>query len=145
MDTYIWWALVVGLCLALELSSPGFFFFLSFSIGAFAAMMVAALYGVVQVEFAVFLGVSLITFVFLKKYMTTITKRKALQTNVYAFVGKKGTVVSEISSHARGWINIEGEMWSAASVTGVIIEKDALVEVVNNAGSHLIVKKVTNT
>ena len=144
MATYIWWSLVCGLCLLLELSSPGFFFFFSFCLGAAAAGIVSAVYDQLPLEFAVFFAVSLVTFGLLRRYMVLFTRKKEVKTNVYALVGKKGVVVSQISPPSRGWITIEGETWSGASLDGINIEKDALVEVVNSAGSHLIVKKISN-
>jgi membrane protein implicated in regulation of membrane protease activity len=145
MTTYIVWSLICGLCLMLALSSPGFFFFLSFCVGAAAAAVTAGVYDSILAEFAVFFATSLVTFCLLRTYLPYLSRKKEVKTNVFALIGKKAVVVSTITPLSRGWIQVDGEVWSAASADASDIEKDAVVEGVNSAGSHLIVKKIKNT
>ncbi len=143
MTNLAWWIILLVVCILLELSSPGFFFFLSFSLGAIAAAVLAYFEVGSQIEFAVFLIVSMLAFIFLTRYVKAVLKENAgHKTNVYAYQGKKAVVTETVSSCQRGWVKVDGELWSAAPINEELIEKGAIVEVVNSAGSHLIVRKI---
>lgn len=142
MTSLAWWGLFFGLCLLLELSSPGYFFFLSFSIGALAAAGVAWYDLALALQGGVFIGVSTLAFLLLRRYVARIEQKNAVKTNVYALQGKKGVVIDEISPLTRGWIKVEGELWAAMPCDESIIEKGAIVKVTGSAGSHLTVKKL---
>ena len=142
MDSLTWWIILLIGCGILELSSPGMFFFFSFSIGAAAAAIFAlAFTSNPTTEFMVFLGVSLVAFFLLKRYIKSISKDTMYSTNVYALRGKKAIVVEPIIPFKKGWVSIDGQLWSALSIHEEIIEKGTLVEVVNSAGSHVVVRK----
>ena len=142
MTHLLWWALFFGLFIILELSSPGFFFFLSFAVGALAAATASLLSVPLSVELGIFGVVSVGAFLFLKRVAARVAHQNKIRTNVYALQGKKGVVVDQITPLTRGWIKIEGELWAAAPADNMSIEKDSVVEVVSTAGSHVKVKKL---
>ncbi len=145
MTMLLWWGLLFGLCILLELSSPGYFFFLSFSIGAFVAL-VSTWFGVsLKAALVIFLGVSVVSFILLRYYASWLVHKKKFETNVYALPGKKGVVLSQIDPFARGWVKLDGEVWAAMSQDETSIEKDAVIEVMRSLGSHVIVKKIDET
>jgi inner membrane protein len=142
MTDLAWWGLFFGLCIVLELSSPGYFFFLSFATGALAAATVAWFDVPVMVEAGVFVVVSLAAFFFLRRVAARVAQEGTVKTNVYALEGKKGVVIDLITPLERGWIKVDGEMWAAAPCDDHPLEKGSIVVVVSVAGSHLRVKKV---
>jgi len=144
MTMLAWWGIVIIFCMALELSSPGYFFFLSFSVGGLAAGLMAWFELAPVLQGGTFVLVSAITFVLLKNYVQRIERISPLKTNVYALQGKRGIIVEEITHVEKGWVKVEGELWSAVSSDDMPIEKGAVVKVVGNAGSHLTVKKLDN-
>lgn len=143
MNTITWWFLLFFMSVILELSSPGLFFFLSFSCGAVAAMLVATTTLGPIVEFCTFAVISALSFVLLTRFVKRISKDTLHKTNVYALLGKRGIVMEPLADSKKGWIKVEGELWSALPHEGSI-EKGAVVEVVSAQGSHLVVKKVEN-
>ena len=142
MTSLTWWFILLISCIALELSSPGLFFFLSFSLGAAAAALLSYFDTGMGLEFALFIAVSALSFLLLTRYVKQSSKDTLHSTNVYALTGKKGIVLETVSDCKKGWVKIEGETWAAAPLAAGIIEKGAFVEVVSTAGSHLIVKKI---
>ncbi len=144
MEIFAWWGLFFALCLLLELSSPGYFFFLSFSIGSLAAG-VAAWYDVApMVQGGIFLGISALTFALLRRYVKRIEQKGAIKTNVDALHGKKCVVTEDISPLSRGWVLVDGEPWAALPYDDTPIKKGAVVKVIGSAGTHLTVKKLEN-
>ncbi len=145
MTSLTWWGLFFGLCIFLELSSPGYFFFLSFSVGALAAALVAWFNVATAVQGGVFLGVSALIFLMLRSYAARLAQEESVKTNVYALQGKKGVVLEQIAPFTRGWIKVDGEIWAAVPYDDSSIEKGALIEVVDSAGSHLKVKQIDHS
>lgn len=140
MTTLVLWSLLCGLCVIIELSSPGLFFFLSFAFGAIAAAGAAWFELSFGIQVGLFLGVSAVSFMVLRWYARHIGKEE-VQTNVYALKGKKGVVLAKITPLERGWVKIEGETWAAAPVNNCTFEKDEVVEVVSISGAHVKVRK----
>ena len=141
MDSIWWWGLLCAFSLFLELSSPGYFFFLSFSLGSFAAISAQLLGATLEVQvvlFCVSVGISLLC---LKLYTSRLARKPILQTNVYALRGKRGVVVAPLSSLIKGWIKVEGELWAAFSSSEDTLPEGTIVEVVTSAGTHLSVKE----
>lgn len=144
MTMLMWWALFFGLCLVLELSSPGYFFFLSFSAGGLAAAGAAWYEVALPLQALIFLGVSAGTFFLLRYYVARNEQKGGIKTNMDALHGKKGVVLEDISSLSKGWIKVDGEKWAALPYDQMPIEKGSVVKIVGSAGSHLTVKKLEN-
>ena len=66
--------------------------------------------------------------------------RRATQaTNVYALVGKKGTVIEPISPDQPGYVKIQGEQWLARSIAPAPLPQGCKIMVIDVRGAHLIV------
>ncbi|MBA3751330.1 NfeD family protein [Candidatus Dependentiae bacterium] len=144
MESFTWWIVLLVGCTILELSSPGMFFFLSFSCGALAAAFYSFFYDNTTVEFSIFLVVTALSFFALRRYERS-SKDTLYETNVYALHGRKGTVLEKISPLEKGWVTIEGQIWAAFPANQESIEKGSIILVVNSEGSHLVVKKIGDT
>ena len=78
------------------------------------------------------------SFFIFKKYFES----KITPTNLDAVIGETAVVVEEISNtEETGAVKIQGKVWSARSENGEVIEKDAIVSVVEIKGVKLICKK----
>lgn len=143
MDSLQWFLLFTITSLLLEiLISPGLFYFLSFSIGAAAAALSAYLGFAVIYQYLIFVGITAVSFLVLTVLIKRVSKDTLHKSNVYALQGKKGMVTQTIAPCQKGWVKIDGEVWSAASVDDSVIEAGEMVEVISSAGSHLKVKKI---
>lgn len=145
MDSLSWWGLLCGFCLLIELSSPGYFFFLSFSLGALGALLGTYIGGSLVVQTILFFGVTGISFLLLRRYVAKLAKKASFQTNVYALQGKRGVVVEQVSPFEKGWVKVEGELWAAIPSSEATLEKGVIVEVVSSAGTHLSVRHYMHT
>ena len=69
---------------------------------------------------------------------------KEIKTNAYSIIGKKGIVISKINNiEGNGQVKIDGEIWSAKSLTDEDIPENSDVEIVEIDGVKAVVKKVT--
>lgn len=138
------WLVVAILCLFLELSVPGWLFFISFAFGALCSSVLAfMLYSVVTqciIGLVVSLGSFLLMYRFLKNKKISDARYGNAATNVDALVGKKGIVVTAINKNEKGHVKIEGEVWSAVSEMGAL-PKGAVVTVLRVKGNSVIVRE----
>lgn len=146
MNTFVFnWLIVALISLVLEMTSPGLFLFLSFTIGACAGAMTSWL----DYSFNVQLLSALIT-TFVAFLVLTLVLRKTnyLDTthghtsNVYAMQGKKGLVIQAIKKGAPGQVKVAGELWTARCQNASEINEGSWVEVVRVQGAHVVVKKL---
>lgn len=143
MDNLILWLLFVIASLLVEIViSPGLFYFLSFSLGAVGAAIAAYCGLGMLYQILVFFGVSMLSLLVLTRFVKRVSKDTLHKSNVYALQGKKAVVTQTISNCQKGWVKIDGEFWSAASVDDQKIDAGEMVEIISSSGSHLKVKKV---
>lgn len=140
MTSLTWWFILFILCVLLELSSPGFFFFLALACGAAVAGLISLLGLGSSIEFAFFIVSSIASCFLLIRYVRK-SKDTLHSTNVYALVGKQGVVTETIAPCHKGWVKIEGELWAALSKDETV-HAGMVVEVLSTSGSHVIVKKI---
>lgn len=135
------WLLLATFFLIIELSSPGFFFFLSLCIGSFAAALADFLLFDLQMQMFLFLVVSCSALIVLTLLVQSINKKNPpYYSNIYALRGKKGLVVKEITPQLSGSVQVERQLWGAiAREKSLVIPEGAVVEVVDVHGVHLIV------
>lgn len=138
---FLLWTLISLFCLVLELSSLGFFFFLSLSIGAGCAALSAIFDLSLIWQFINFAAATLVSFLVLKSWVKRSVEDTKHETNIYALIGKKGLVIQSISLDKKGWVNINGELWAAYTKENLELAPGTLVQVISSSGSHLIVKK----
>ena len=138
---YLW--LVVALFfLFAELQTPGLFFFVSFTIGALGAAILAFLGYSLIVQCVAGLVISIAAFLIMRKFLKKIKMSEVRydrsHTNIDALVGKSGIVVKSIRPHAVGQVKIGGEVWRARSDSD--LEKGVEVKVLRVEGNTVVVK-----
>jgi membrane protein implicated in regulation of membrane protease activity len=144
---YIWLAIAI-LFLFAELNTPGLFFFISFTLGAMCASILAFLNYSFIIQCSCGLLVSIISFWLLRKYL----KRKNMSevsygnpiTNIDALVGRQGIVVATIEAHGTGSVRIGGEVWRARGESGEALDEGIFVVVLRVEGNTVIVKSNAN-
>ncbi len=143
-DTIFFWLVIALLFLISELGHPGLFFFLSFSFGALISALISVWYDSWIIQSTAFLVGAIISFFVLKRWVRVKMRkdRRDHLTNVYALQGKKGTVIESILPDKPGYVQINGERWTARSVHTAIIEQGVQVIVIDVRGAHVIVEEV---
>jgi membrane protein implicated in regulation of membrane protease activity len=138
------WLILFTFFVIFELSSPGFFFFLSLGFGSIGSAMAASFEINLIGQLITFVMVSIGSLFILYYYFKNTFKEQTHKTNVYALVGKTGVVIENIEPYKKGTLKINGELWFARSLDNNLIKAGEVVEVVNLQGSHVIVKPTNN-
>ena len=142
---FYFWLIISTLFLIFEISSPGLFYFLSFSIASMISAVVTFWSDLFFVQAWCFIFVTIFIFGVIRICMKTFFDSKEVyRFNVYAMSGKIGIVTKEIKEHCRGEIKVMGQTWSAKSESNKDFPIGSLVEVVKVIGVCLIVKLKSN-
>lgn len=113
-----------------------------FSVGALAAMAAALLGGGVWVQSAVFLLVSLAALVVAKLLLKERFNQSCQPTNADRILGKTAVVTEEIDNERpSGQIRQGGMFWTARSIDGSVIPRDAQVTVKYIEGVKAMVER----
>jgi len=137
------WLGIACLFLIAEVGHPGLFFFLPFSAAAFITAIISAWQDSLIVQGLCFLSIASLTFLILHRWLKirSFIHRGEQKSNVDALIGKRATVVKDISQQGTGYVKIDGEEWLARTIDGSAVQSGVLVEVVMARGAHLLVKK----
>ena len=110
-----------------------------FGFGAIVAMVVASLGGSTQLQIILFVIATIILLFFTRPLAVKYLKKTT--TNIDGLVGKQAIVTQKIDNLAgTGQVKIDGNVWSARSESGFIIDEREVVEIVKISGVKLIVK-----
>lgn len=137
------WALVVIICLILEITS-GDFFILCFSIGALFSAVVAALGGGFTVQLEIFAVVSVLSLFFVRPRLVKRLhgKRKERVSNADAIIGRVGKVSEAIESGGYGRVALDGDDWKAVSADGSYVPQGQNVRIIGRESVIITVEKV---
>ena len=141
---HLWqtWAVVAVVCLILELTA-GDFFIICFSIGAVFAAIVAALGGgfyLQLITFAVFTLISLFWVrPFAQRYLHKGEDNRV--SNADALLGRQGRVVETVKANGFGRVQIDGDIWKAATTESADIPEGTNVRVVGRESTIITVEK----
>lgn len=135
-----WWILSALFLLLIEIATPGLFFFISFVSGSIAASMLAFYGYTLTSQCAVFLVNSLLTFTFIRARLANKPSER-LTSNSQALIGQYGLVTERIEPTKKGYIKLNGDMWSAVALDEQTIEVNEQVCIVSIKGNTVTVKK----
>ncbi|MCE9670234.1 NfeD family protein [Myxococcus stipitatus] len=117
------WLVAAIVCGMLEIKLSGFVT-LWFAVGALASSLAAALGLGINVQLLLFTLVSLLLFAIsrtlFKKFFTRDSAH--LKTGVEAMLGQEAVVTEEVGEPHGGTVRINGELWTARSLSGHISE-----------------------
>jgi membrane protein implicated in regulation of membrane protease activity len=116
-----------------------------FAAGGIVAMILAACNAPLVAQLIVFIAISLILLLSLRKIaLKFFQKGDNLKTNTESVVGNTYRLLSGITKDEMGTIKINGVVWNVVSDNGEAISKGEEVEIVNVKGNKYIVKKGEN-
>ncbi|QVK17980.1 NfeD family protein [Mycoplasmatota bacterium] len=114
-----------------------------FALGAIATMFISIIFReAYAIQFAVFLGVSLLMVVTIRNYAVKKFKATTIKTNVNSLIGKKVMVSKTIEEFKYGEVKVDGNYWTAKTENNEIIEENSVVEIIEVSGVKLIVRKI---
>ena len=147
MQAWFFWIIVAVLAFAFEAATVGLVS-VWFGIGAtltavFAAAGNKAFGGsgwFLPAQFIMFIIISGL-FLYLTRPLAAKLVKRSNATNAAAIIGKKGVVTEEINNiEGTGQIKINGNIWTAKSESGDVIEKDKIVIIKNISGVSAMVE-----
>ncbi len=115
-----------------------------FAIGGVVPFILSAIGGVpLEIELAIFLVVSALLIVFVRKYAQKLLfKNMDTKTNVQAQEGKRYRLLEDADFEKNGSIKINDVVWTAVSENGERILKGTLVEIIRTEGNKMVVKRI---
>lgn len=140
MMTIIWIAAIIIFGIA-EAATAGLVS-IWFVAGAVAALLVTELGGVLWLQFAVFLAVSIAALVATRPIARRMLDKTIIPTNADRVLHHTAKVTERIDNeNAAGAVYIDGKTWSARSESGTVIAQGALVRVIRMEGVKLFVRE----
>jgi membrane protein implicated in regulation of membrane protease activity len=113
-----------------------------FSIGAVVLIFLSGFIESILIQVVIFAVISVALLVIATKKIVKNDETHEYNTNLQAIIKKTGVVKEDIILNKTGIVVIENEEWTAITLNGEMIEKEAIVEVVRIEGVKLIVKKI---
>jgi membrane protein implicated in regulation of membrane protease activity len=137
--TYTFWIVLALIFFAIEILTPGVFFFACLGIGALGGCLATAFSNNEAVAWVSFAVVSIASVFLLRPFAIKYLSKGLKKSNVDALIGQKAWVTEAITPPALGMVKIIGEIWRAQSTEDIPVETWVIVEKVE--GTRLIVKK----
>lgn len=136
------WLILAGLLFVGEIVTTGFILFW-FGIAAVVAAILSFAGISFYIQIAAFIVTAVVLIIFTRPLTKGLLKPKDNPSNVFAIVGKKGTVVQGINNiQGEGQVKISGEIWRAESEDGSEIPVETEVEILRVEGVRVIVKQI---
>lgn len=140
----IWWYwILLGLLLAaIELATPGGFFFMFFAVSALLVGSLSWL-GIVEspaLEWALFSILSLVCLAFFRKPLLERMNKEALPDNVDSLVGELAVVAAPIAAGEHGRAEVRGATWMARNVDATPVDSGERCRVVAVRGLELDIR-----
>jgi membrane protein implicated in regulation of membrane protease activity len=140
MPDWVIWILVALAFGAVELATVSFFSSL-FGLGALVAAASTLLIASWPLQAVVFIVVSVVLVLLLRPALLKSYGKERPLTNVDRLIGLAGSVIVAIdNTQGMGQVKVEGEIWTARSLTGEPIPMDTRVEIVRIEGVRAVVK-----
>lgn len=136
----IFWAIVFGICLAIEAATSGLTT-IWFAAGALLALVASLFHLNFGIQSAVFLVSSVILLAFTRKIFIEKLGTGKEKTNVDALAGQKGMLTGAIKPYEAGTLKLNGKEWSAVLMDrSASLEAGTEVEVIAIEGVKAVVK-----
>ena len=137
--TVIWIAVLIG-GVAIEVATLNLVS-IWFAVGGLAAFIALSLGASFLVQLIVFAVVSAVMLCLIRPLTTDILKPKGAKTNADRIIGETAIVTEQISNACnKGQIKISGQIWSAKSDDGNIINEGETVKIIAISGVKAIVE-----
>lgn len=145
MNYIIMWLVILVILVVVELATMGLTT-IWFAGGALVATIASALNAPVEIQFTLFIGVSVLLLIFTRPIAMKYFNKTRVKTNVEGLIGKQATVIEDIDNgKAVGAVIVEGQEWSArAAVETEVLKSGINATVVGISGIKLVVEERGN-
>ena len=144
-ETWRWIWLVAAVVFAIgEMAQAGTFFLAPFAVGAAVAAVLAFADIGITAEWAAFVGVSVATFASLRPLARKLDRGEPSDgIGSRRLIGQAATVLEPIPAgqHQLGLVRVHREEWRAETVDGSPAPAGAVVQVVEQRGTRLVVSQ----
>ncbi len=142
MDYIGWsWLFIIVVCIVIEAATMGLTT-IWFGIGAIVAWITSGLGFRLEVQIFIFLLVSVLCLILTRPIAVKKLKIGKIKTNADSIIGDCVKVITTINNiNNEGTVKAMGQIWSARSFNGEVIEKDEIVCVKEITGVKLIVER----
>ncbi len=139
MAIYIWLGILVVMTIIEIITTQ--LVTIWFAVGALASFIVSIfLPDSILIQIAVFVIISAVALIVTRPLVKKFYSRKSEPTNADMVIGKTAIVTETIDNNAaKGFVKVNGNIWTARSEDGSIIEKDSPVTIKEINGVKLIV------
>lgn len=142
MTWTIFWIFLIIVTLVVELLTVGLVS-LWFTLGAVCALVCHLLNLSLIIQWVVFVLVSVAGILLFRSFWLNKVKNEIIPTNADANIGKEVLVTEEIDNLLNaGEVKVNGQLWSAKSLTNEKIEKNTKVVIRKIEGNKVIVERV---
>lgn len=141
-DTWRWIWLVAAVVFGVgEMAMAGSFFLAPFALGAIVAAILAFVGVSLGIEWAVFLGVSIVTFLAMRPLARRLDRDdRSAGIGANRLLGQNAQVTEAIGDgHLPGMVLLGGERWRAESADGRPIAADTPVRITDVRGTRVVV------
>lgn len=138
----LWLIVAIAFALA-EIATAGFFL-IWFAVGALVALISSFFTSSLIVQTTIFIVISLLLTLTLTKFFSQkYAKKDTTPTNIDALIGHTGIVTQAIgpTPHQTGLVKLDGEMWTALTLSGEELLEGTTVSVNEIKGVRIIVSK----
>jgi len=141
LELWFWiWAVLAVALLAGEIFTAGFFM-LPLGLGAAVAAVLALLGIALAWQWVAFVSVSLLAFLFLRRFASKITQKQPIKTGVDRLLGMTGVVIEAIEPlSTSGKVRVDREVWRAENSGGEPVPVGTPIVVDSVGGTHLVVR-----
>lgn len=135
----LYWLIAMAILLVVEIITLGLTT-VWFAAGAFVTCFISLAGASWQVQWSVFVIVSILMFFFVRPSAVKKFNVKREKTNLDRLVGEKGKVLETIDNlNEKGVVLADGKEWTARSQDGKVIKEGSIVNIVEITGVKLIV------
>ncbi len=135
----IYWLIILAVLIFIEMMTLGLTT-IWFAGGALVAFIVSLFIDNLMIELFVFVVVSIILLYFTRPIVIKYFNSKRSRTNYEGVIGKEALVTIGIDNiNAVGQVTVDGQVWSARSLEGNVIEKGTKIKIQGISGVKLIV------
>lgn len=139
------WLIAAAVFFIIEIATIGFLIFW-LGIGSLCAMIASFFTDNILIQTGIFVVVSAILIPLTKPFADKFLNSKAVTTNSYSLINKRGIITKTINSiDDIGLVKIDGEVWSAKCDQNVKLPEGTEVEVLKIEGVKLIVAPLQKT
>ena len=146
-ESWRWIWLVLAVLLAVgEMTTPGSFFLAPFALGAAVAAVLAFADASLVVQWAAFLGVSVVAFAALRPVARRLDRQgHADGVGSRRLIGATGVVVDAVEPGGAGLVRIGSEEWRAVADAEQHIATGARVRIDDVRGTKVVVRELGGT